>query len=368
MRIVMCGGGTGGHVNPAISIADTIKKRYPDAHISFIGTEKGIEHILVPKAGYDISFVKVRGFKRSLSLKNIDAAVKAVTSVMRAKKLLKEANPDLVIGTGGYVSWPTVKAASKLGIPTLIHEQNAYPGMTTKMLSKFADKVCISFEESRKFFDEPVREKLILTGNPVKPNEITRAQARKQLGLKDEQVYILSYGGSLGAEKVNEYCFDLMSYVKDHKELYHTHAIGRGGYEKYSAIAREKGYDKVDNIEILEYIYDMPLRQAAADIIVCRAGAITLAELACMEKTSILIPSPNVTDDHQYKNALVLANACAAVVMRESEVTGEKLIAQVASLAGDKNKRAVAEANIRKFARPNAVEEIADNALALIKK
>lgn len=368
MRIVMCGGGTGGHVNPAISIADTIKMRYPDAHISFIGTEKGIEHILVPKAGYDISFVKVRGFKRSLSLKNIDAAVKAVTSVMRAKKLLKEANPDLVIGTGGYVSWPTVKAASKLGIPTLIHEQNAYPGMTTKMLSKFADKVCISFEESRKFFDEPVREKLILTGNPVKPNEITRAQARKQLGLKDEQVYILSYGGSLGAEKVNEFCFDLMGYVKEHKELYHTHAIGRGGYEKYSAIAREKGYDKAENIEILEYIYDMPLRQAAADIIVCRAGAITLAELACMEKTSILIPSPNVTDDHQYKNALVLANACAAVVMRESEVTGEKLIAQVASLAGDKNKRAVAEANIRKFARPNAVEEIADNALALIKK
>lgn len=368
MRIVMCGGGTGGHVNPAISIADTIKKRFPDARISFIGTEKGIEHILVPKAGYDISFVKVRGFKRSLSLKNIDAAVKAVTSVMRAKKLLKEANPDLVIGTGGYVSWPTVKAASKLGIPTLIHEQNAYPGMTTKMLSKFADKVCISFEESRKFFDEPVREKLILTGNPVKPNEITRAQARKQLGLKDEQVYILSYGGSLGAEKVNEFCFDLMGYVKEHKELYHTHAIGRGGYEKYSAIAREKGYDKAENIEILEYIYDMPLRQAAADIIVCRAGAITLAELACMEKTSILIPSPNVTDDHQYKNALVLANACAAVVMRESEVTGEKLIAQVASLAGDKNKRAVAEANIRKFARPNAVEEIADNALALIKK
>ena len=240
--------------------------------------------------------------------------------------------------------------------------------MTTKMLSKFADKVCISFEESRKFFDEPVREKLILTGNPVKPNEITRAQARKQLGLKDEQVYILSYGGSLGAEKVNEFCFDLMGYVKEHKELYHTHAIGRGGYEKYSVIAREKGYDKAENIEILEYIYDMPLRQAAADIIVCRAGAITLAELACMEKTSILIPSPNVTDDHQYKNALVLANACAAVVMRESEVTGEKLIAQVASLAGDKNKRAVAEANIRKFARPNAVEEIADNALALIKK
>ena len=211
MRIVMCGGGTGGHVNPAISIADTIKKRYPDAKISFIGTEKGIEHVLVPKAGYDISFVKVRGLKRSLSLKNFDAAVKAVTSVMRAKKLLKEAKPDLVIGTGGYVSWPTVKAASKLGIPTLIHEQNAFPGMTTKMLSGFADKVCISFEESRKFFDEKIREKLIFTGNPVKQSDITRAEARKRLGLSEDKVYILSFGGSLGAEKVNQYCFDLMS-------------------------------------------------------------------------------------------------------------------------------------------------------------
>lgn len=368
MRIVMCGGGTGGHVNPAISIADTIKSRVPNAEISFIGTEKGIEHILVPKAGYGISYVKVRGFKRSLSVKNIDAAVKAVTSVMRAKKLLKEAKPDLVIGTGGYVSWPTVKAASKLGIPTLIHEQNAFPGMTTKMLSKYADKVCISFEESRKFFDEKVREKLILTGNPVKKTDITRVQARKQLGLNDNQVYILSYGGSLGAEKVNEYCFDLMGYVKEHPELYHTHAIGRGGYAKYSAIAAEKGYDKAQNIEILEYIYDMPVRMAAADIIVCRAGAITLAELACMGKTSVLIPSPNVTDDHQYKNALVLANACAAVVLRESELNSEKLINEVASLASDKNKRAIAEANIRNFARPDAVDEIVDTALSIIKK
>lgn len=368
MRIVMCGGGTGGHVNPAISIANAIKTRVPDAEISFIGTEKGIEHTLVPKAGYNISYVKVRGFKRSLSLKNIDAAVKAVTSVIRAKKLLKEAKADLVIGTGGYVSWPTVKAASQLGIPTLIHEQNAFPGMTTKMLSGFADKVCISFEESRKFFDEKVREKLILTGNPVSPSNITREQARKQLGIGEDQVYVLSYGGSLGAEKVNEYCYDLMGYVADHPEIYHTHAIGKSGYAKYSAIAAEKGYDKLKNVEILEYIYDMPVRQAAADIIVCRAGAITLAELACMEKTSVLIPSPNVTDDHQYKNAMVLANACAAVVFRESELNGEKLIHEVASLASDKNKREIAQANIRKFARPNAVWEIADTALALIKK
>ena len=172
----------------------------------------------------------------------------------------------------------------------------------------------------------------------------------------------------MGAEKVNEYCYDLMGWVRERPEIFHTHAIGKSGYEKYSAIAAEKGYDKAQNIEILEYIYDMPLRMAAADILVCRAGAITLAELACMEKTSILIPSPNVTDDHQYKNALVLANACAAVVMRESEVTGEKLIAQVEALAYDKEKREVVQANIRRFARPDAVNDIADTALSLIGK
>ena len=255
-----------------------------------------------------------------------------------------------------------------MGIPTLIHEQNAFPGMTTKMLSGFADKVCISFEESRRFFDEKIREKLIFTGNPVKQSDITRADARKALGLSDDRVYILSFGGSLGAEKVNQYCFDLMGWVEKRKEIFHTHAIGKGGYQKYSAIAAEKGYDKAENIEILEYIYDMPLRMAAADIIVCRAGAITLAELACMGKASILVPSPNVTDDHQFKNASVLANACAAVVMRESEVTGEKLIAQVDSLAYDKSKREIVEANVRRFARPDAVNEIVDTALSLIKK
>lgn len=368
MKVMMCGGGTGGHVNPALSIAAAIRAANPDAEIEFVGTRKGMENDLVPRAGYKISYVKVRGFRRSLSPKNIDAAIKAFTSVITAKKILKNFKPDIVIGTGGYVSWPTVKAAKQLGIPTLIHEQNAYPGMTTRMLSHFADEICISFDESRRFFDEKVRSKLILTGNPVSTTYVTRAEARKALGLKDDQVYILSYGGSLGAEKVNEYCFDLLSSIAGRPDLYQTHAVGHAGYPKYSALARERGLDKADNIEILEYIYDMPLRQAAADVIVCRAGAITLAELACMGKAAVLIPSPNVTDDHQYKNASVLEKACAAVVFRESELDGAKLTESVLSLAGDPEKRRIAETNIRKFARPAAAETIAARAMELAAK
>ena len=199
MRIVMCGGGTSGHVNPALNIAKTINKKIPDAEIMFIGTKRGIESTLVPKAGYAIDFVEVSGFSRSLSLKNLKAAWHAITSVYEAKRIIKKFNPDLVIGTGGYVSWPTVKAASKLKIPTLIHEQNAFPGVTTKMLSKVADKVCISFAGSEKFFEHPYREKLVLTGNPVISDGMTRAEARKKLGMSDDEPYILSYGGSMGA-------------------------------------------------------------------------------------------------------------------------------------------------------------------------
>lgn len=206
-------GGTGGHINPAIAVANRIKTISPGAEIAFVGTEKGMEASLVPKAGYSIRFVKVRGFKRKLTLANIDAAVKAVTSVVAAKKIIRDFSPDVVIGTGGYVSWPTVKAAAKLGVPTLIQEQNAFPGVTQRMLAKYADKICVSFEESRKFFDDAVQDKILLTGNPVAASAFTRAQAREKLGLAPDALYVVSSGGSLGAEKVNEYVFEVIGRV-----------------------------------------------------------------------------------------------------------------------------------------------------------
>lgn len=368
MKIIFCGGGTSGHVNPALNIASTIKKKYPDAEIMFIGTHHGIESTLVPKNGYPIEFVEVRGFSRSLSPKNIKAAYRAFTSVGKAKKIIKRFSPDLVIGTGGYVSWPTVKAASKLGIPTLIHEQNAFPGVTTKMLSRVADRICISFDGSEKYFDPDVRKKLCLTGNPIIVDNMSREEARSILGIPQNEPYILSYGGSMGAERINELAFELMERLSIPENIRHTHAIGRVGFERFSAIAKEKGFDKHKNLSIGEYIYDMPLRQAAADVIICRAGAMTLAELAIRGRASILIPSPHVTEDHQYKNARLLADAGAALVFREEEINGALLAEKVKELLGNENKKKRMEESVRRFAMPDSAELIASNALSLIGK
>ena len=373
MKVIFCGGGTSGHVNPALNIAAALKKRVPDAEFLFIGTEHGIESTLVPKAGYAIKYVEVSGFSRKLNFKGIKnnarAAVQAVTSVRAAKKIIKEFKPDLVIGTGGYVSWPTVKAAAKRGIPTLIHEQNAFPGVTTKMLANYADRICISFDGSEKYFPENVREsKLVLTGNPIIVDELTREEARKQLGLTEDEPYILSYGGSMGARRVNELVFELMENYTGPQGIKHSHAIGRVEYKEFSKLANEKGLYGKENLEISEYIYDMPIRQAAADVIICRAGAMTLAELAVRGCAAILIPSPHVTEDHQYKNARLLADAGAALVYRESELDGDTLTAAVKDLIANPNKRRRMQSGIKNFAMRDSAELIVTNALELLKK
>lgn len=367
MKVILCGGGTSGHVNPALNIAATIKKRCPDAEIMFIGTKRGIESTLVPKFGYPIDFVEVSGFSRKLTVKNIKAAWHALTSVSEAKKIIKKFSPDLVIGTGGYVSWPTVKAASKLKIPTLIHEQNAFPGVTTKMLSKVVNKVCISFTGSEKFFDESVRNKLILTGNPVIVDGMSKSEARQKLGLSEDEPYILSYGGSMGADKVNELVFELMESLSVPQNIRHAHAIGRVGFEKFSGIAKEKGLDKKQNLAISEYIYDMSVHQAAADVIICRAGAMTLSELAIRGRAAVLIPSPHVTEDHQYKNARLIADAGAAVVFRESEISPKLLTDTVADLLNNPNKRRRMEESVKSFAMPDSLDRIVDEAMSLLK-
>lgn len=366
MRVLMCGGGTGGHINPAIAIANEIKNR-EESVIEFVGTSHGLECKLVPEAGYTLHTVNVQGFKRKLTLKNVKTLVHAYTSVFEAKKIIKNFAPDVVVGTGGYASWPTVRAAAKLGIPTVIQEQNAFPGVTTKKLSKFVDAVCISFEGSEKYFDPAVRSKLVLTGNPVKPNNFNRAEARHKLGIKDDEIYVLSSGGSLGADKVNCFVIDAMDIYRDNAKIRHTHAVGHIGWEKFSEIIKEKKLDECRNYEILEYIYDMQLRQAAADIVISRAGAITTAELALIGRATVFIPSPNVAEDHQYKNAMVLKNADAAEVIRESELDGKILAEKVLELAADGEKRRKMEANMKKFGKPNATVEIVDQIYKVVK-
>lgn len=369
IQIVLSGGGTGGHVNPALQIAEAVRKQMPDARISFVGTRRGIESTLVPKAGYEIDFVEVQGFRRKLDLKglreNCKAAYKAVASVHTAKKILKRRRPDVVIGTGGYVSWPTVKAAAKLGIPCLIHEQNTYPGVTTRKLAKFASVICTSFEGSEKYFTPAEQQKILLTGNPLVVDGITRAEARQKLGIAPEEPYILSFGGSMGALRVNELCFDLMRQYSVPRGYRHDHAIGRVEYAKFSALAAEQGLDRKPNLCIAEYFYDMPYRQAAADVIICRAGAMTLAELSMRGKAAIFIPSPHVAEDHQYKNARLLADAGAGIVYRESELDAGLLTEAVDDLITNPNKRKRIEDSVRNFAMPDAASRIAAEILQL---
>ena len=235
------------------------------------------------------------------------------------------------------------------------------------MLSKVVDKVCISFTGSEKFFEEAVRSKLILTGNPVIVDGMTREEARKKLGLSEDERYVLSYGGSMGAEKVNELVFDLIESFSIPQKIRHTHAIGRVGFEKFNTIAKEKGFYEHKNLNISEYIYDMAVHQAAADILICRAGAMTLSELAIRGRASVLIPSPHVTEDHQYKNARLIADAGAAVVFRESEIDSKVLAEAVSDLLNNPNKRRRMEESIKGFAMPDSLDRIVDEALALLK-
>ena len=359
MKVLVSGGGTAGHINPALAIADKIKSEDPSAVIEYVGTPDSMESRLVPNAGYGFHAVKVRGFKRKVSLDNLDAAVKAVTSVMQAKKIIREFRPDVVIGTGGYVSWPVVKAASRMGIPTLIHEQNAVPGVTSKMLSKYVDCVMISFESSREYFDcNP--QKLVLTGNPVSEKMLSadKAEMRKLLGIPENAVVVLSAGGSLGAKRVNEAVYDLICrYTSQDDHLFHFHATGRGGYQEQAELYRKAGFTDIDsetlkkeNVTVKKYIYNMPELLACADIVVCRAGAMTLAEIACMGKAAVIIPSPNVTNKHQYKNAKVLADGNAAVLIEEKDLTGEILVEKVRAFVDNPAFRAKTERNIRHFA------------------
>ncbi len=339
MKILFAGGGTAGHINPALAIADYIKERHPNAQISYIGTAEKLEAKLVPQKGYDFHTIKVAGFSRSLSLKgiahNVDAVKKAVTSSIDSKKILKEIKPDVVIGTGGYVSGPVLRAAQQLGIKTAIHEQNAFPGVTTKMLAPKADAVMLAMPEAEKYLK--LNKKPIITGNPIRSEllRVKRQEARAKLGL-DNKPLILSFGGSLGARRINESVTDLIKWHNGSDKFYHIHATGKVGYDKM--LEDLKDITLSDNIKIREYIDDMDICMAAADLVICRAGAITLGELQACGKPAILIPSPYVAENHQYHNALTLKKDGAADIIEEKDLTGEKLIETVEYLIENKPK------------------------------
>lgn len=370
MRVIMTGGGTGGHVNPAIAIANTIKRNEPDSEILFVGTERGIENKLTAAEGYPIRHVEIQGFRRSLSLSNIKAAYLAFVSPIKAKKIVKEFAPDIVIGTGGYVSWPVLVAASKLGIPTVVHEANAFPGVAVRKLQPYVDRILLNFKESAKYLKES--DKIMHVGNPLRTSfgAIGYQEARKKLGIDGKyDFYILSYGGSMGAEKVNDACLALMrDFCADNPKILHQHATGAIEWEAANAKFKEFGLENKENLIIDEYIYDMPLRMAAADIVISRAGAMTVSELAMMKKTSIMIPSPNVANNHQYKNAKVISDMKGTVLLEEKELVDGRLMEEVRKLLFDAELRTEMGEAISHFADLDANKLIYDEIKKLTKK
>ncbi len=324
MRIVLSGGGTGGHIYPAIAIANYIKEQNPKAEILFIGNEGGMEERLVPRAGYDIRYIRVQGLRRRISIENLKTAVRLVTSLRAAKKILREFRPDAVIGTGGYVCLPVILAATSLRIRSLVHEQNVFPGLAVRMSAGKAD-TAISFPETEGYFKKPPK-RLLLTGNPIRP-ELLRPAAKKEAG---EPLVVIS-GGSLGAQKINDTLIDLLKMGgQDYYGI-----IASTGERNYEAVMQRIKEEKIrlcENKKILPYIHDMDAVLQRADLAVTRAGAITVSELCALGKPAILIPSPNVTNDHQTYNARTMEKSGAAVLLPESELSAEVLAGQIKTL------------------------------------
>ena len=350
MKVLLSGGGTGGHIYPAIAIANYIKTQKPDAEFLFVGNEGGMESRLVPRAGYAISYIRVQGLRRKLTVENLKTAVRLVTSYGAAKKILKEFKPDVVIGTGGYVCLPVMLAASAMKIPSLVHEQNVFPGLAVRMVSGKAD-TAISFPETEKYFKKPPK-RIILTGNPIRP-ELLHASRKEKSG---EPVVLIS-GGSLGAAKIND---TLVELLKMGGQDYYG-IIASTGERNYEAVMQRIKAEKIrlcENKKILPYIHNMDEVLANADLAVTRAGAITVSELCALGKPAVLSPSPNVTNDHQTYNARSMENSGAAVLIPEAELSGEVLAGQIKTLLSNRAVLEKMEAAAKNCAITDACERI----------
>lgn len=375
IRVLLAGGGTAGHVNPALSIAEIIKSHNPDAVFAFAGNPQKIEAKLVPQAGYKFYPIAVEGFQRKLTKKNIKRNVHAAKclafAAKRSREIISDFKPTLVIGTGGYVAGPIVRAAAKLGIKTAIHEQNAYPGVTNKLLSKYADCVMLTVEDAKKYFNPDIR--YTVTGLPVRSafSGITKEKARKELGIDPESVCILSTGGSLGAGAINAAASELIAwYEKEGLDVTHIHSYGSNGRETdFEKCLADKGVrlDGNDRLIVREYINNMPTCMAAADLVISRCGANALTELEAVGRGAILVPSPIVAGNHQYYNGMVLQNAGAAIVIEQKDFTPERLIAEVKSLLSDKKRLRSLSDNCAKLYIKDTDERIYNAILPLIK-
>lgn len=333
MKVIMTGGGTGGHIYPAIAIADKIKRKHQDAEILFIGTERGMEKDIVPANGYPIKFINVMGLNRKNLLKNVKTMVSLLQSDAECKKIIKEFKPDVVIGTGGYVCGPVVRAAYKKGIKTFIHEQNALPGVTNKLLEKYSSKVFVSFPDAVQHFKN--KEKVYVTGNPVRKNFLLSkiTDFRKKYNIDETNFAILCFGGSLGANAINEVMMETLKLLKDVSDIQVFFVTGK---HYYDSILENVKTLAMKNVIIMPYTENMHEYMMASDLIISRSGALTVSEITACGKASILVPSPNVTGNHQLYNAKVVADRGGAILFEEKEFTAEKLFNNIMKLKNNK--------------------------------
>lgn len=334
MKIVVSGGGTGGHIYPALALINEIKKHNSKVEFLYIGTENGLENNIVKRAGIPFKTIEISGFKRKLSLENVKTIMRFLKGVSLSKKYLREFKPDVVIGTGGYVCGPVVYAASKLKIPTVIHEQNSLPGITNKFLARYVDKIAICFEDAKKYFPE---QKVILTGNPRASEVLGQSpeKGRQSLNLKENTKTVLIFGGSRGAKAINEAVLQMIPLLNS-KPYQVVYVTGEVHYDKVKE--RVKNLKDTSNVIIRPFIHNMPEVLSSVDLIVSRAGATSLAEITALGLPSILIPSPYVTANHQEKNARSLSNHNAAITLREEDLKGSLLLEQIDSVLLNKQK------------------------------
>ena len=374
MNVIFTCGGTGGHISPAIAVANLIRERRPDAQILFVGAEDGMETDLVPRAGFRLETVRISNFQRRLTPANIIYNVKSLSymfsSRRRADQIIRDFRPDVIVGTGGYASYPMLRQGAKRGIPTALHESNAIPGLTTRLVMDKVDRVMVSFEESRENYPHP--DKVRVVGMPVKSEFLftKKQQAREALSL-DSRPLVVSYWGSLGAREMNKKIARFMALeCQNGAPFQHIHATGSYGWKWMPDYVKEQGVDlsSFPAIDMREYVYDMPTVMAAADLVICRAGAATIAETAAAGKPAIFVPSPNVTDNHQEKNARILEQHGGAVVLRENDCDGDVLYKTVCELLNDPKKLEAMGRAAQELAVPDSAEKIYQIILELTKQ
>ena len=363
IRLIVSGGGTGGHIFPALSIANAVKAKCPEAEILFVGAENRMEMQRVPAAGYDIIGLPVSGFDRKNLLKNIAVLWRLMKSRRKARRIIRDFGPHVAVGVGGYASGPTLKEAGAMGIPTLLQEQNSYAGVTNKLLAKQADRICVAYEGMERFFP---KEKIILTGNPVRQNlldaRITRDEAVKTFGLDPKKKTVLLVGGSLGARTLNESMLGAWETLRgaDVQFIWQT---GKYYYEDIKAQLQGR---ELENVHVCDFISSMDAAYAAADLVISRAGAGSISEFCLLGKAVILVPSPNVSEDHQTKNALALVNKEAALYVKDADAVSA-LIPLALDAVNDEARLATLSKNILTLAFHNSAEVIADEVIALAK-